>query len=128
MPYRKRPVRPEIGKTVVDELGPALLKRDEYACQACGAQAGDLNPYHPNRTLRLTFGYVAEVPKGRDVFHYIRTECENCHEGLRYLPFPKYSRVKLMTQIRRATPEDQEVVLAWLRKKFAPVNLKQSEV
>jgi hypothetical protein len=44
--------------------------------------------------------------------------CTNCNEGLQNAAPPKADRIHLLSQIRRATIDDQEAVLAWLQQKF----------
>lgn len=41
-----------------------------------------------------------------------------CDEGLQNTALPKPDRIHLLTQIRRATIQDQEAVLSWLLQKF----------
>src|SRR6185437_13170132 len=118
MPHRPT-IRPGVSRAHIARFGASILERDRYACQACGAEVGDPNPCHPGKPVSLTFGYVAELVDDANVADYIRTECENCHRGFRTLPFPKSSRIALLTQGRRATPQAQRAALAWLSKKFA---------
>lgn len=51
----------------------------------------------------------------------LRAICTNCSEGLQNTAPPKPDRIKLLTQARRATIDDQLHVLRWLRAKFEKV-------
>lgn len=46
------------------------------------------------------------------------TICTNCNEGLQNAALPKPDQVWLLSQVRRATINDQRAVLAWLTGKF----------
>jgi 5-methylcytosine-specific restriction endonuclease McrA len=82
--------------------------------------AGDSDPYHPGRTVRLTMGHILDKSKGgSDEPGNLRAICNNCNEGLQNTAPPKPDLVHLLSQVRRATIPDQEKVLEWLRGKFA---------
>ena len=44
--------------------------------------------------------------------------CDECNEGLQNAAPIKPDRLQLLTQIRRATIDDQKAVLEWLHRKF----------
>ena len=52
-------------------------------------------------------------------------EHNNCNEGLQNTALPKPDLVHLLGQVRRATIDDQEAVLAWLLGKFGMVASKK---
>lgn len=116
---RRQLVRPDVDEELVKQLGPAILKRDGSVCQCCGAKSGDISFFDQNRRIGLTFGYAAAPPIGGNPIEYIRTICEDCHEGFRTLPYPKSSRIELLTFIGRASVEDQRAVLKWLSRRLA---------
>jgi hypothetical protein len=110
---------PLIDRAVSKELRARVLERNGFTCQACGAAAGDPDPYNPGRTIRLTIGHIIDASKGGKVeFGNLRAECSNCNEGLQNTSLAKPSRIELMKQIRRATLDDQRAVLTWLQGKF----------
>lgn len=90
-----------------------------YTCQMCGLAAGDPDPYNLLRTVRLTMGHILDKSKGGDDSpQNLRAICTNCNEGLQNTALPKPDRIHLLAQIRRATINDQQVVLEWLLRKF----------
>lgn len=111
--------RPILDRTISKEIRARVLERNGFTCQACGAAAGDPDPFHPDRTIRLTIGHIVDFSKGgKSEFGNLRAECTNCNEGLQNTSLPKPSRIELFKQIRRATLDDQRVVLEWLERKF----------
>ena len=108
-----------LDRTISKEIRARVLERNGFTCQACGAAAGDPAPFHPARTIRLTIGHIVDFSKGgKSEFGNLRAECTNCNEGLQNTSLPKPSRIELFKQIRRATLDDQRVVLEWLERKF----------
>ena len=85
----------------------------------CGAAAGDVDPFVPNRTVRLTMGHIVDKSKGGDDSpNNLRAVCMSCNEGLANTGLPKPDRIHLLAQVRRATIDDQRALLEWLLKKF----------
>jgi 5-methylcytosine-specific restriction endonuclease McrA len=99
-----------------------VMKRDEHTCQMCGYAAGDPDPLGRDKKVRLTIGCIIEKSNGGDnSVRNLRTLCDVCDEGLRSLKRrrpPKPDRIHLLTQVRRATIDDQLYVLEWLQTKF----------
>lgn len=107
--------RREISK----ETRAFVLERNGYTCQMCGLAAGDPDPFSPARTIRLTMGHIIDKSKGgADTAQNLRAVCTNCNGGLQNTAPPKPDRVHLLSQIRRATIDDQQAVLNWLLQKF----------
>ena len=110
---------PAFARGVSKETRAFVLERNGYTCQMCGVAAGDPDPLGSNRTVRLTMGHIIDKSKGGDdSAKNLRAVCTNCNEGLQNTAPPKPDRVHLLGQIRRATLDDQEAVLAWLLRKF----------
>jgi 5-methylcytosine-specific restriction endonuclease McrA len=64
-------------------------------------------------------GHIIDKSKGgNDSPQNLRAICTNCNEGLQNTSLPKPDRIHLLAQVRRATIDDQQVVLEWLLKKF----------
>lgn len=111
--------RPRMDRSISKEVRARVLERNGFTCQFCGAAAGDPDPFHPGRTIRLTIGHIVEFSKGGKAdLSNLRAECSNCNEGLQNTSLPKPSRIELLKQIRRATLDDQRAVLVWLAQKF----------
>lgn len=111
--------RPAFHRGISKETRATVLERNGYTCQMCGAAAGDPDPLHPTRTVRLTMGHIIDKSKGGDDSDAnLRAVCTNCNEGLQNAALPKPSRIWLLAQVRRATIHDQEAVSVWLLNKF----------
>ena len=107
-------------RAVKKEIEKWVLQRNDKICQMCGWAAGDVDPFNGSRTVRLTIGHILSKSTGGDNSpSNLRALCTNCSEGLRKAKLlPKPDRIFLLTQIRRATADDQKAVLEWLLKKF----------
>ena len=111
--------RPAFKRGISKETKAIVLERNGYTCQMCGGAAGDPDPFNPARTLRLTLGHIIDKSKGGDDSpNNLRAVCSNCNEGLQNAAPIKPDRLQLLAQIRRATIEDQLVVMEWLLRKF----------
>lgn len=111
--------RPAFARDISKETRAHVLERNGYTCQMCGLSAGDSDPFHPGRTIRLTMGHIVDKSKGgNDSPGNLRAVCTNCNEGLQNTALPKPDRVWLLSQVRRATIDDQKAVLDWLLGKF----------
>lgn len=110
---------PAFKREISKETRAWVLDRNGYTCQMCGLAAGDPDPFHAQRTVRLTMGHIIDKSKGGDdTPNNLRAICTNCNEGLQNAALPKPDSVHLLAQIRRATIEDQRRVLKWLLSKF----------
>ena len=111
--------KPAFARTMSKELRALILERNGYTCQMCGVAAGDPDPYHAERTIRLTIGHIIEKDKGgKDEPNNLRAVCSNCNEGLQNIAPPKPDRLQLLTYVRKAHRDDQMAVLEWLLTKF----------
>ena len=110
---------PAFKRGISKETRAYVFERNGYTCQMCGLAAGDKDPFHPNRTVRLTMGHILDKSKGgKDEPSNLRAVCTNCNEGLQNAAPQKPDRILLLSQIRRATIDDQRAVLEWLQTKF----------
>ncbi len=111
--------RPAFKRGISKETRAIVLERNGYTCQMCGAAAGDPDPFHPTRTIRLTLGHIIDKSKGgEDIPSNLRAVCSPCNEGLQNAASIKPDRLQLFAQTRRATIDDQKALLEWLLKKF----------
>jgi hypothetical protein len=111
---------PAFRRSISKETRAYVLERNGYTCQMCGVAAGDPDPLSKGRTVRLTIGHILDKSKGgRDDRGNLRAICANCNEGLQNTSPPKPDQIQLLAMIRRATIDDQKLVLDWLVKKFA---------
>lgn len=110
---------PAFTRNISKETRAWVLERNGYTCQMCGLAAGDPDPFHATRTVRLTMGHILDKSKGGDDSPgNLRAVCTNCNEGLQNTALPKPDRIHLLAQTRRATIADQRAVLEWLLQKF----------
>lgn len=110
---------PAFKREISKETRAQVLERNGYTCQMCGAAAGDPDPLGGPRTVRLTMGHIKDKSKGGDdTPQNLRAICTNCNEGLQNTAIPKPDQIHLLSQTRRATIDDQRVLLDWLLKKF----------
>jgi hypothetical protein len=110
---------PAFARGISKETRAQVFERNGYTCQMCGVAAGDPDPLGGNRTVRLTIGHIIDKSKGGDDSpQNLRAVCTNCNEGLQNTAPPKPDRIHVLAQIRKATIQDQEAVLAWLLQKF----------
>jgi hypothetical protein len=85
-------------------------------CTMCGAVNGDLWETHSSRPIVLLIKPAA-YGSSRSL-----TMCNECFEGIKGLQNTapqKPDRIQLLSQIRRATIDDQKAVLDWLHTKFS---------
>ena len=110
---------PTFARAISKETRAYVLERNGYTCQMCGLAAGDPDPFESTRTVRLTMGHIIDKSKGgSDTSNNLRAICTNCNEGIQNISPPKPDRLHLITQVRRATIDDQLYLLEWLERKF----------
>ena len=111
--------KPAFARGISKETRAIVLERNGFTCQSCGLAAGDPDPLHPGRTVRLTMGHIIDKSKGgADTPSNLKAICTNCNEGIQNASMPKPDTVQLLAQIRRGTIESQLAVLDWLEKKY----------
>jgi hypothetical protein len=111
--------RPAFARNISKETRAFVLERNGYTCQMCGLAAGDTDPFSPSKSVRLTMGHVLDKSKGgEDTPGNLKAICTNCNEGLQNAAPIKPDRLYLLSQVRRATADDQKCLLEWLKKKF----------
>lgn len=118
---------PAFRREISKETRAQVLERNGYTCQMCGAAAGDSDPLGGSRSVRLTMGHIRDKSKGGDDSpQNLRAICDCCNEGLQNTAPPKPDRIHLLSQVRRATIDDQQALLDWLLKKFRVQSKKSS--
>lgn len=110
---------PAFKRDISKETRAWVLERNGYTCQMCGVAAGDPDPLGGTRTVRLTMGHIIDNSKyGGDSPQNLRAVCTSCNEGLQNTSPPKPDQIHLLVQVRRATIDNQRVLLDWLLRKF----------
>ena len=89
--------------------GPLKPKMIRHGCRR----------FWSSRPVRLTIGHIIDKSKGGDDSpQNLRAICDRCNEGLQNTSPMKPDQIQLLSQIRRATLDDQKAVLNWLIRKF----------
>jgi hypothetical protein len=110
---------PAFARTVSKETRAIVLDRNGFACQMCGAVAGEPHPYDPSRRTRLHIGHIIDKSKGgSDEPANLRALCRVCNEGAQNITPMRSDLKQLLITLRRATVEDQLEALKWLIRKF----------
>jgi hypothetical protein len=105
-----------------------VYSRDGKVCQMCGATPDDVDPFD-RAFVRHTVGFFIAPEAGGEIsMKNLRVICTSCFEGLQKIALPKPDRIHLLSQIRRATIDDQQAVLDWLLTKFGLIAGKKNEV
>ncbi len=113
--------QPAFERAISKETRAFVLDRNGFTCQMCGAVAGDDHPYDPGRKTRLHIGHILDKSHGgTDDPANLRALCSVCNEGAANITLERPSKVKLLTQVRRAAQVDQLAVLKWLQEKYRP--------
>lgn len=110
---------PSFERGISKEVRAYVLDRNGYTCQMCGAVAGEPHPYDKSRKTRLHIGHILDKSLGgSDEPNNLKAICSVCNEGASNLTLSRPSLLKLLTQLRRATTNDQLESLNWLIEKF----------
>jgi len=111
--------QPAFARAISKETRAFVLDRNGFTCQMCGAVAGELHPYDPNRKTRLHIGHVIDKSLGgSDEASNLKAICSVCNEGAASITLQRPDLNKLLVQVRRATASDQLELLRWLQAKF----------
>jgi hypothetical protein len=97
------------------ELTSAVLLRDNFTCQTCGATGAEVG----GREL-MRVGYLARNDESvKNSTLDLKTLCRDCDEGFATAKLlPRMNAQELLVQLRRTTVADQMEVLKWLLKKY----------
>lgn len=101
------------------KLRAEVLDRNGFTCQMCGLTPGDIDTA-TGRKVRLHIGHIVDKSLGgRDELTNLRSLCSTCNQGAKNITAEKPSAIWLLSQVRRAGRDEQAMVYAWLRSKFA---------
>lgn len=115
-PPEKKDVRFERG--ISQKLRAEVLDRNGFTCQSCGLTPGDIDP-HTGRKVRLHVAHIVDKSLGgKDELSNLRTYCSTCNQGAKNVTTEKPTLIWLLSQVRRASINDQVAVKDWLNKKF----------
>lgn len=103
---------------ISQKLRAEVLDRNGFTCQMCGKTPGDIDP-DTGRKVRLHVGHIVDKKLGgKDELSNLRTLCSTCNQGAKNITLEKPSLIWLLSQVRRASLDDQVKVREWLDKKF----------
>ncbi len=104
---------------ISQKLRAEVLDRNGFTCQMCGKTPGDIDP-DTGRKVRLHIGHIVDKKLGgKDELSNLRTLCSTCNQGAKNITLEKPSAIWLLSQVRRATQDDQMKVKEWLDQKFS---------
>lgn len=110
--------QPAFARNISKEARALVLDRNGFTCQMCGAAAGEEHPYD-GRRVRLHIGHIRDKSLGgTDEPSNLRALCSLCNEGTANVSLQRPDAIHLLTQVRRASTDDQRAVLDWLQQKF----------
>lgn len=120
--YRLSGVPPELNakfqRGISQKLRAEVLDRNGFTCQMCGKTPGEIDP-DTGRKVRLHIGHIVDKSLGgEDVASNLRSLCSTCNQGAKNVTLEKPSLIWLLSQVRRATLEDQVKIQEWLNGKF----------
>jgi hypothetical protein len=112
---------PEIEKSVSPQLRAEILERNGYTCQFCGAGAGDPDPYHLGRKVRLHIDHI--VPPGHGGTNdkaNLRVLCSTCNQTKSNLQAPTENVLSVLARIRKLPQSDRRTIFERLKQSFDP--------
>jgi hypothetical protein len=101
------------------DLINAVLVRDEYTCQMCGAEQGELHSDDNMLPTRLHIMHsVRAKQRGQLDPTDFRTICHVCYSGFQRVHRPLPDVAFLLGRVRRTSGSDQLDILSWLLRKY----------
>lgn len=103
---------------ISQKLRAEVLDRNGFTCQSCGLTPGEVDP-HTGRKVRLHIAHIVDKSLGgKDEASNLRTYCSTCNQGAKNITSVKPTAIWLLSQVRRASIDDQQAVRDWLNRKF----------
>lgn len=118
MPTSKR--RPTIARGISPTIRRAILERNGFTCQACGAAAGEESGCEPGKKCRLQIDHVVPISQGgTDDDSNLRAVCVGFNKDRSNVSLPaSRDAIKVLTAVRRQPRGVQREVYVFLRRKF----------
>jgi hypothetical protein len=108
----------KFSRPISAKLRAEVLDRDRFTCQMCGLTPGEIDP-DTGRRVRLQIGHIKGKSLGEtDELMNLRALCSTCNRGAKNVTAEKPSAIWLLSQVRRAGPDEQRTVFDSLVKKF----------
>ncbi len=111
--------KPVISRTISPQLRNEILERNGYTCQLCGAGPGDIDPFNPNRKVRLHIDHIIPISQGgTDVRDNLRVLCSACNQGKSNVQPPSETALNIIAKIRKLAKVEQREIYEVLKRKF----------
>lgn len=108
----------KFSRPISAKLRAEVLDRNGFTCQMCGLSPGEVDPA-TNRKVRLHIGHIKDKSLGgKEELSNLRALCSTCNQGAKNITAEKPTWLWLLSQIRRASQDEQLEALKWLSKKF----------
>jgi hypothetical protein len=111
---------PVVGRGMSPQLRNAILERNGYTCQLCGAGAGDPDPTNPSRKARLHVDHDTPISQGgTDDPSNLRVLCSACNQGRANIQPASEDARNILARLRRASRAVRKEVYEALKRQFA---------
>jgi hypothetical protein len=113
--------KPVIARTISPQLRNDILERNGFTCQLCGAGPGDIDPFNPNRKVRLHIDHIKPISQGgTDDRDNLRVLCSACNQGRSNIQTPSDTALNILARIRKLPSNEQQEIFNFLKRKFEP--------
>jgi len=94
--------RPVISRTISPQLRNDIFERNGFTCQLCGSGPGDIDPFNPNRKVRLHIDHIKPISQGgTDDRENLRVLCSACNQGRSNVQPPSDTALNILAKIRK---------------------------
>lgn len=113
--------KPVIARTISPQLRNEILERNGFTCQLCGAGPGDIDPFNPDRKVRLHIDHIKPISQhGTDDRDNLRVLCSACNQGRSNVQPPSETALNILAKIRKLSKTEQFEIFNILKRKFEP--------
>jgi 5-methylcytosine-specific restriction endonuclease McrA len=99
-------------------LRTEALSHNVFTCHMCGLGPGEIDSTTGRRARLHVDHLIDKSHGGKDKLSNLWATCSICIQGTKSITTEKPSVIWLLSQVRRAGPEEQLAVLNWLSEKF----------
>ena len=111
--------KPVISRSISPQLRVEILERNGFTCQLCGSGTGDVDPFNPNRKVRLHIDHITPISQGgTDSKDNLRVLCSACNQGKANIQPPSDTAINIIAMIRKLPKTNQREVFEFLKRKF----------
>lgn len=111
--------KPVISRAISPQLRNAILERNGFTCQLCGSGPGDIDPFNPNRKVRLHIDHIIPISQGgTDDKDNLRVLCSACNQGRSNVQIPSETALNIIAKIRKLPKSAQKEIHEMLKRKF----------